>query len=218
MQYYTYAYLREGNRTPYYIGKGKKNRCYRKDGRTILPPKDKSRILILKKNLTEEEAFKHEIYMIAVFGRKDLETGILWNLTAGGEGISGISEETRNKLKECNKNRTHSEETKKKISKTKKNSNNISCLKGVPRSEETKKKISEAKKGNTCCVGRKLSEETKKKISEANKGKKHPPLSEESRKKLSEAKSGENNPMSDINRKKRNRDTPRTGTRELPNP
>ena len=191
MEYYTYAYLREGNRTPYYIGKGKENRCYRKDGRTILPPKDKSRILILKKNLTEEEAFKHEIYMIAVFGRKDLETGILWNLTDGGEGISGISEKTRNKLKECNKNRTHSEETKKKISETKKNSNNVSCLKGVPRSEETKKKISEAKKGNTCCVGRKLSEETKKKMSEANIGKTH---SKETKRKMSETRKGKSSP------------------------
>jgi hypothetical protein len=29
------------------------------------------------KILREEEAFKHEIYMIAMFGRKDVGTGIL---------------------------------------------------------------------------------------------------------------------------------------------
>ena len=97
MHYYTYAYLRE-DRTPYYIGKGTGNRIYSVN-RRMKPPKDKSRIIFLKKNLTEEEAFKHEIYMIAVLGRKDLGTGILQNLTDGGEGGSGrvLSEETRRK-------------------------------------------------------------------------------------------------------------------------
>ena len=85
--YYTYAYLRE-DRTPYYIGKGRGKRAYDKQ-RTIKPPADKSRILFLKKNLTEAEAFKHEIYMIFVLGRKDLGTGILRNLSNGGEGPSG---------------------------------------------------------------------------------------------------------------------------------
>ena len=85
--YYTYAYLRE-DKTPYYIGKGKGYRINSKQ-RNIKPPKNKSRIIFLKQNLTEEEAFKHEIYMIDVFGRKDLGTGILHNRTDGGEGASG---------------------------------------------------------------------------------------------------------------------------------
>jgi hypothetical protein len=84
--YYTYAYLRE-DRTPYYIGKGQGNRAYKKE-RRVKPPKDKSRIIFLKQNLTEEESFKHEKYMIAVFGRIDLGTGILRNMTDGGEGSS----------------------------------------------------------------------------------------------------------------------------------
>jgi hypothetical protein len=86
MNYYTYAYLRE-DKTPYYIGKGKGDRIY-STRRRNKQPKDKSRIIFLKQNLTEEEAFKHEIYMIAVFGRKDNGTGILRNLTDGGEGSS----------------------------------------------------------------------------------------------------------------------------------
>ena len=49
-----------------------------------MPPRD--RILILKKNLTQKEARRHEIYMIAVFGRKDLGTGCLRNMTDGGDG------------------------------------------------------------------------------------------------------------------------------------
>ena len=82
MEYYTYAYLREDG-TPYYVGKGKGSRVYQKHSKIPVPPKN--RIIFLKQNLTEEEAFKHEIYMISVFGRKDLGTGILRNLTDGGE-------------------------------------------------------------------------------------------------------------------------------------
>jgi hypothetical protein len=113
--------LRE-NRTPYYIGKGTKYRAFGRTRRGAKPPKDKSRILILKQNLTEEEAFKHEIYMIAVFGRKDLGTGILLNMTDGGEGVSGykFSEESKKeKSIKCTgrKTRPPTEETKEKIRK-----------------------------------------------------------------------------------------------------
>jgi hypothetical protein len=104
MDYYTYAYLRE-DKTPYYIGKGKGNRIFNRSRGDIRPPKDKSRVIYLKQNITEEEAFKHEIYMISVFGRKDLDTGILRNKTNGGEGSSGAirSDEYRKKLSESRK-------------------------------------------------------------------------------------------------------------------
>jgi hypothetical protein len=106
--YYTYTYLRE-DRTPYYVGKGRGTRAYRKDRVGVKPPNNKNRILILKKDITEEEAFKHEIYMISVFGRKDLGTGILHNRTDGGEGSSNVSEEIRrlysNKMKKLNENK-----------------------------------------------------------------------------------------------------------------
>lgn len=88
MEYYTYAYLRE-DRTPYYIGKGKGRRIKNRFRGDIKPPKDKSRVIYLKTNLSEEEAFKHEIYMIALYGRKDNNTGILRNKTDGGDGTSG---------------------------------------------------------------------------------------------------------------------------------
>ena len=179
MYYYTYAYLRE-DKTPYYIGKGKGNRAYKKHRKGIGVPKDKSRIIFLKQNLTEEEAFRHEIYMIAVFGRKDLGTGILHNLTDGGDGASGyvFSEETKRKQSEAHKGnttwlgKTHSEETKRKMSDTRK---------GKTHSEETKIKLSEAKKGKT------FSEESKRKMSEAHKGK---TFSEETRRKMSETRKG----------------------------
>ena len=182
--YYTYAYLRE-DRTPYYIGKGKEDRIYSKQ-KNIKPPKDKSRIIFLKQNLTEEEAFKHEKYMIAVFGRKDLGTGILHNRTDGGEGSSGYipSEETRKKIGEAHKGNTNmlgktlSEEAKRKISE---------ANKGRIFSEEHKRKISES--------GKNPSEETRRKMSEVHKGK---ILSEETRRKLSEANK---NPSEETRRK-----------------
>lgn len=85
--YYVYLYLRE-DKTPYYVGKGKGNRVYSKNRRLQPPPKD--RILILD-NLTEEEAFRKEITLIKQYGRKDNGTGILANLTDGGEGSSGYT-------------------------------------------------------------------------------------------------------------------------------
>jgi len=169
MHYYTYAYLRE-DRTPYYIGKGKGSRIYRKT-RRIKPPKDKSRIIFLKQNLTEEEAFKHEIYMIAVFGRINLGTGILHNMTNGGEGGSGrvLSEETRRKLSDANRRKNHpnygkttSLETKAKMSASKKNM-----------SDETRAKYSAANTGeNHPFYGKTHSPETRAKYSAARKGRK----------------------------------------------
>ena len=85
--FYTYAYLRKDG-TPYYIGKGRRRRCYNPEGRPCKMPSDLNRILILKKNLTEEEAFKHEIYLIFLYGRKE-DGGILFNHSRGGQGISG---------------------------------------------------------------------------------------------------------------------------------
>jgi hypothetical protein len=150
-RFYTYAYLRE-DRTPYYIGKGQGNRAYKSGRRSVNPPKDKLRIIFLKQNITEQEAFRHEIYMIAVFGRKDLGTGILHNRTNGGDGCSGlvVSEETRNKIAEANRNR--SPET---IEKIRQASLNMS--------QEQRDKISLSN------IGRKHSKEERERKSKHNK-------------------------------------------------
>jgi hypothetical protein len=180
-RFYTYAYLRE-DRTPYYIGKGTGNRIFKKRKGTK-PPKDKTRIIFLKQNLTEEEAFRHEIYMIAVFGRKDLGTGILHNKTNGGEG-STLSEETRQKISNSRKGKcigknnhfygkTHSEETRKKLSELLSGKNNPNF--GKSRSEEVKIKIREKN------LGKVISQESKNKMSASHKGK---TLSEEHKKKI----------------------------------
>ena len=116
MEYYTYAYLREDG-TPYYIGKGKAGRINNKLHAIHLPPEEGRRIF-LKQNLTDEEARKHEVDMIAVLGRKDLGTGILRNMTDGGEGCAGrvLSEETKKKLSEAHKGKKKSIEHRKALS------------------------------------------------------------------------------------------------------
>jgi hypothetical protein len=164
--FYTYAYLRE-DKTPYYIGKGSGKRKFvphrgRRGVVISVPPED--RILILKENITEEEAFKHEVYMINVLGRKDLGTGILRNQSNGGEGSSGHkkSDEWKKQQSEYLKknNPMYNKETLEKMRKTQT---------GKKQSEETiqKRKETISKMG-----GVKLTDEQKKKISDSRKGKK----------------------------------------------
>lgn len=179
--YYVYAYLREDD-TPYYIGKGKENRAYvkhpRKNGSNILP-KDENRIKILYENLSEDEAISIEKQLISEYGRKDLGTGTLINMTNGGDGLSGwirpqsAIDSHRDKLK----GKSRPKDVVEKIA---------SSNRGKKRSEETKQKLREIH------TGRKQSEETKRKRAEKLKGLKR---SEETKLKGSLAKLGDKNPM-----------------------
>lgn len=105
-----------------------------------------------------------------------------YNIESGGNKNKSLSEETKKKIRDAHRGKCMSEETRKKMSEAKKGEKN--SMYGKNHTEETKRKISENNKGKTgypCTeyhkqqrrlanLGKVLSDETKKKISEANKG------------------------------------------------
>ena len=80
--FYTYLYLRDDN-SPYYVGKGKGRRAHKIE-KNHYPPKDPSKIVV-QHWIDEDTALAYERYQIDFWGRKDIGTGILRNLTDGGE-------------------------------------------------------------------------------------------------------------------------------------
>ena len=95
----TYLYLREDG-TPYYVGKfSRKNRPFVKH--FVPVPSDKERILV-QEFPSEADALSAERFLISYYGRKDTCTGVLLNLTDGGEGTAGYihSEEACRKIAE----------------------------------------------------------------------------------------------------------------------
>jgi len=151
---YLYRHIRLDKNQPFYIGIGNdedykrsKIKANRSNFWKRIISKTEYRVEILLDNLTWDEACYKESEFIFLYGRKDLGTGTLVNMTNGGEGTLGIkrSEEYILKLSERQKGekaymfgKKHSEETIRKMSETKK---------GKLPSQETKEKLRIASTG-----------------------------------------------------------------------
>ena len=139
--YYVYAYLRKSDNTPYYIGKGKGSRAFKKHS-NISIPKDHTKIVFLEQNLSEVGAFALERRYIEWYGRKNLGNGILLNKTEGGEGLSGykLTSSHKNKIGIKNKGKQPTKEAivKAALARTK-------LLTGKPRPDWVKEKLKKPK-------------------------------------------------------------------------
>lgn len=104
-EFYVYRHRRLDTNKIFYIGIGKKKRCYSKHGRNKywnrIVNKTNYSVEILNIVKTWKEACELEQLLISEYGRVNNNTGILCNMTDGGEGTlnTNISEVTRNKLR-----------------------------------------------------------------------------------------------------------------------
>jgi hypothetical protein len=146
--WYVYRHIRLDKNEPFYIGIGNKknyNRAYQLNPdrrneiwRKIFIKTDIG-IQIILEGLTKAQASEKEQEFIKLYGRKDLNTGSLTNMTDGGDGIW---------------NCIRSEETKEKLRQQKLGDKNP--MFGVTQSDETKLKR------NKLLIGQKRSDEVKK--------------------------------------------------------
>ncbi len=173
---YVYIHTRLDNNEVFYVGIGRLKdykRAYQtKKSRNPfwhnIVKKTKYEVSIVADNLQWEEACRLEILLIKKYGRKDLHTGTLVNLTDGGDGNKGMSKEQKDKISNSLKGRVQTDETKLKRSNTlkevwknqdlielkRKQTKELNILgvigtkgkpslkKGVPLSQEQKDKIS----------------------------------------------------------------------------
>ena len=178
-----YEHLRNDTNEVFYVGIGKEEkRAYTKYGRNNphwhnIVKKIGYSVNIIHSNIGWDEAGEIEKLLIKEYGRQDLGTGNLVNLTDGGEGCLGVivSEETKQKIGKAHKGKTMSEEARQKMSKARK---------GKTMSEETKQKIAKL------ATGRTPSEEIRQKLAKLATGRTH---SEETRQKMSKERIGEKN-------------------------
>jgi len=97
-EHYVYAYYDEQGH-PYYIGKGKGNRCFNKHGHYVEVP-SRNKIKILYKNLSDIIACDIEENLIIKYGRKNNKTGILLNRRSRNDPLSLITKQKiANKIK-----------------------------------------------------------------------------------------------------------------------
>ena len=147
-----YKHTRQDINQIFYVGisvnnKRAFNKCQRNKIWKGIVSRTNYNVEILFENLTWEEACQKEIEFIKKYGRIDNGTGILANLTDGGDGTINHkhTQFSKNKIGLSWKGKIRgpqSDEHKNKMLETKKENKSFrGAHKGVPRTEETKQKI-----------------------------------------------------------------------------
>lgn len=173
MNTYLYRHIRKDTNQVFYVGVGtgrNYERANTKFGRNPIwhniVNKTDYEVEIMLDELDREFALEKEREFISLYGRIDLGTGTLSNLTDGGDGCVGFSDEVKRKMSEAQKGNQ-----KWKLRKSNEHTRRMGWAnKGRRVSEETKRAISQSLSGErNYMYGKSLSEETKKKLSEARK-------------------------------------------------
>jgi len=189
---YLYRHIRLDKNEPFYIGIGGTtsfddyNRAHEKCDRNNIwkkiVNKTEYEVEILFDNISFDEVNEKEKEFIKLYGRININTGILANMTDGGEGGNGVvyerTKEHRDKIRNILKGRKRPKEVVDKFISTR-------IKNEYKHSNEVKLKISRATSGkNNPFYGKTHSEESKQKIRQNNNqkgenngfyGKKHGP-------------------------------------------
>lgn len=134
--YYIYLHRRLDTDEVFYVGKG--TRTPRKGYRRGFDAKWRSQawlavartsghgVDLVADFFDERDAFEYERHLIALYGRSDKGTGILVNMTNGGQGMSGSMQSQATIQKRSNKlrGRLVSPETRERISRSLRGANN----------------------------------------------------------------------------------------------
>ncbi len=155
--YYIYLHKTQDSGEVFYVGKGTRykwkgfQRGYELKRRSkfwnSVVCKHGVVVEIVFETCSEKDAFSVEIDLIKKYGRRDIGTGSLVNMTNGGEGMSGHKQrpETIAKKIASMRGRVIPDDVRRKISQSLSGDRNP--LYGKPRSDETKRRQSESGKG-----------------------------------------------------------------------
>ncbi|MCX2486588.1 NUMOD3 domain-containing DNA-binding protein [Pedobacter sp. MR2016-24] len=144
---YVYTHTRKDKNEIFYVGIGSDDNNYSRAKTTHkrsnywknITSKTDYTIDIIEDNISWNQAVNKEIELIKFYGRSNTGTGILCNLTDGGEGCNGRrhTEATKEKMRVAQKNKKLSVEHRKKIGQS---------LKGYQRSKQTSDRINKSRK------------------------------------------------------------------------
>jgi hypothetical protein len=168
---YVYRHIRIDKNVPFYIGIGSEmydrnqiyKRAFEKARRSVLWKRIAAKgyeVEILFDNIEWDAAKIKEIEFISLYGRIDLGTGTLANMTDGGDGTLNkiFNDEYRAKLSKAARGRKNTEQAILNMKAA------AAKRKGVKLPEEWRKKVAAA------LIGRRVSDSAKQKISNSNSG------------------------------------------------